>query len=533
MTTSRAARLRALLERPGLDFLMEAHSGLSARIAVEAGFQGLWASGLAISAALGVRDSNEASWTQVLEVTEFMADASDAPILLDGDTGYGNFNNVRRLVRKLESRGVAGVCFEDKLFPKTNSFLDPGRPQLADPEEFSGKIRAAKDAQADPDFVVVARTEAFIAGWGLEEALRRATAYADAGADAILCHSKKRTAEDVVAFMQAWDGRCPVVIVPTTYGSTPTRTFEQLGVSLVIWANHQLRASIRAMQALTARLATEQSLMAIEEDVAPLAEVFRLQGAAELRQAEQRYLTRSRSCPAAVVLATGRGRARTKTRPEALAPVRGAALSERVIRHLRACGIHAIRVVGHRPEAMETAGVEVVEDANDATTGELDSLRVGLEGQDGPRVLAYGDVLFERYILQRLVDEPGDVVLAVDSTWRLERERSRQHDRVRADRVASTRYDAGPTRFEAMGPDLPPEEVHGEWIGLARTSAAGTRAVVAVLDRLSDRPDFAELRMEDLFHALVEDGTEVRVVYCQGHWLDLDDLERCEAAASS
>lgn len=100
-TESRSARLRRMLVSSDLEFLMEAHNGLSARIVREAGFKGIWASGLAISAQFGVRDNNEASWTQVVDVLEFMADASDLPILLDGDTGYGNFNNVRRLVKKL------------------------------------------------------------------------------------------------------------------------------------------------------------------------------------------------------------------------------------------------------------------------------------------------------------------------------------------------------------------------------------------------------------------------------------------------
>src|SRR5512140_3491143 len=115
--------LRNMLMSSELEFLMEAHNGLSAKIAEEAGFKGIWGSGLSISAALGVRDNNEASWTQVLEVVEFMADATSVPILLDGDTGYGNFNSARRLVTKLEQRGIAGVCMEDKIFPKTNSFL--------------------------------------------------------------------------------------------------------------------------------------------------------------------------------------------------------------------------------------------------------------------------------------------------------------------------------------------------------------------------------------------------------------------------
>jgi phosphoenolpyruvate phosphomutase len=119
-----------------------------------------------------------------------MSDATTIPILLDADTGYGNFNNVRRLVRKLEQRNIAAMCLEDKLFPKTNSFIRGEQQPLADIREFCGKIAAAKDTQQDPDFCVVARVEALIAGRGLEEALRRAHAYSDAGADAILMHSK-------------------------------------------------------------------------------------------------------------------------------------------------------------------------------------------------------------------------------------------------------------------------------------------------------------------------------------------------------
>src|SRR5258708_35301021 len=101
---TRSAKLRQMLLSEQLEFLMEAHNGLSARIVREAGFSGIWASGLSISAQLGVRDNNEASWTQVVDVLEFMADPSDLPILLDGDTGYGNFNNMPRLGAKLQPR---------------------------------------------------------------------------------------------------------------------------------------------------------------------------------------------------------------------------------------------------------------------------------------------------------------------------------------------------------------------------------------------------------------------------------------------
>nr|WP_225071346.1 phosphoenolpyruvate mutase [Desulfuromonas sp. CSMB_57] len=286
----KTSQFKALLKSPQLEFIMEAHNGLSARIAEEAGFQGIWASGLAISASLGVRDSNEASWTQVLDVAEFMSDATTVPIMLDGDTGYGNFNNVRRLIRKLEQRGIAAVCIEDKLFPKNNSLLE-GIPQpLEETEVFVGKIKAAKDSQQDPDFCLIARVEAFIAGWGIEEALRRATAYCDAGADAILMHSKKSTPEEIFNFMKAWQGTCPVVIVPTKYYQTPTVQFREAGISMVIWANHLLRSGIAAMQKTAAELFQKQSLVTVENTISSVQEVFRLLDNEELQQAERKYL---------------------------------------------------------------------------------------------------------------------------------------------------------------------------------------------------------------------------------------------------
>jgi len=274
-----------------LSFLMEAHSGLSARIVEEAGFKGIWASGLSISAQLGLRDNNEASWTQVADVAEYMSDATSIPILIDADTGYGNFNNARRLVTKLEKIGVAGACIEDKLFPKTNSLLDErGAQPLADIKEFSLKIRAMKDTQTDENFCVVARVESFIAGWPVEEALKRATAYKDAGADAVLIHSKKNDPSDIETFMKHWKNYGPVVIVPTNYPSVPVSQFDALGISTIIWANHNVRASIQAMQQTTKKIFDEQSILGAGKSIATVKEIFRLQNQDEYLAAEDKYL---------------------------------------------------------------------------------------------------------------------------------------------------------------------------------------------------------------------------------------------------
>src|SRR5580658_572344 len=316
---TRSAKLRQMLLSDQLEFLMEAHNGLSARIVREAGFGGIWGSGLAISAQFGVRDNNEASWTQVVDMLEFMADASDLPILLDGDTGYGNFNNMRRLVRKLEQRDIAGVCIEDKQFPKTNSFLNGERQPLADIDEFAGKIAAGKDTQNDPNFSIVARVEALIAGRGMQEALHRAEAYRRAGADAILIHSKLSKPDEILAFAREWAGRAPLVIVPTRYYSTPTDVFRKAGISTVIWANHMVRGATSAMQAVAGDIHDQQTVANIEERIASVEEIFRLQDAEEYSAAERLYLAAATAARTAVVLAAGRGRgleAQTADRPK-------------------------------------------------------------------------------------------------------------------------------------------------------------------------------------------------------------------------
>ncbi|WP_282498411.1 phosphoenolpyruvate mutase [Pantoea stewartii] len=286
----KTTQLRNLINSNKLNFLMEAHNGLSARIVEEAGFEGIWASGLSISASLGLRDNNEASWTQVLDVIEYMSDATNIPIMLDGDTGYGNFNNMCRLVKKLEQRDIAGVCIEDKIFPKTNSFLRGEAQPLADIGEFCGKIKAGKDSQKNSDFVIVARTESLIAGRGIDEALLRAEKYYEAGADAILIHSKSSKADEVFDFIDKWDNKCPIVVVPTKYYTTPTSEFEKRNVSLVIWANHLVRSSIRSMQDTACQIYKEKTLVNIEGNISSVQEVFRLQRDNELLEAEARYL---------------------------------------------------------------------------------------------------------------------------------------------------------------------------------------------------------------------------------------------------
>jgi len=538
---TKTQQFKALLSSDKVEFLMEAHNGLSARIVEETGFKGIWASGLSISAAMGVRDNNEASWTQVLEVCEFMSDATNVPILLDGDTGYGNFNNMRRLVRKLEQRGVAAVCIEDKLFPKTNSFIKGEAQPLADVDEFSLKIKAAKEGQTDPDFCVIARLEAFIAGWGLDEMLRRGEAYYEAGADALLVHSKKSTPDQILAFAAEWnkrpaDRRCPLVIVPTMYYSTPVEVFEEAGISLVIWANHNCRSAIRAMQETTRQIFEERSLLNVEDNVVSVKEVFRLQDAKELQEAEERYLPKREETLTGLILAASRGSELgelTETKPKAMVSIGGRPLLHRLVEQFRKEQVKDVVVVrGFGKDEVNAPDVRFVDNDEFETTGELFTLQTARESLSGELVISYGDILFRRYILSSLLEVEDDIAIAVDAAWKDRKACNGGEDLVRTSQPHTLSYTEDKVWLEAMDPAMDKDAVNGEWIGLLKTSAKGTRLVAEALEDLSGRDDFNQLHLFDLFNHLVEKGVKIRVLFITGHWLDVDNLDDLSRAQS-
>ncbi len=526
---SKTARFREMLASPELAFIMEAHNGLSARIVEETGFAGVWASGLSISSALGVRDNNEASWTQVLEVLEFMADATTIPILLDGDTGYGNFNNMRRLVNKLCQRGIAGVCIEDKLFPKTNSFIGDAQP-LADIDEFCGKIKAGKDSQLDDDFQIVARVEALISGWGLDEALRRAEAYHEAGADAILMHSKIATPDEILAFMRSWGNRAPVVIVPTMYYATPAKVFREHAISLVIWANHNMRAAMRSMREVSREIFETESLVGVEHRITSVKEVFQLAGNDELARAEERYLPNRGAGHGAVVLAASRGSALghlTADRPKCMIKVRGEPLLTRQIDMLRNAGIGEITVVtGHAADAIDIAKIDTAHNERFAETGEVYSLHVAGHRLSGPTIVSYGDILIRDYMLDILLRAEGDIVVMVDALWR-ERAQSAEglvRDLVVADRAFSTDFlDDAPARLREVGDQVDREIAAGEWIGVLKLTEAGATVLRDAMAAMASDGSLETADMAMLLNRVIQADHEVRVQYVTGQWLDIDD----------
>jgi phosphoenolpyruvate phosphomutase len=288
---SMGRRLRERMAAAGLVQVMAAHSPLSALLAEEAEFDGLWASGFELSALYGLPDVSLLSMTQHLEMVRAIAERCALPLVADIDTGFGNALNVIHAVRQYERAGAAAVVIEDKTFPKVTSLVAGGRQDLLRTEEFQGKIRAALEARRDSDFLVIARTEALIAGLGETEALRRAAAYEAAGADMVLVHSKQKTPAEIESFVQAWTGRAPLVLVPTAYPDLTVERIRALGkVKMVIYGNHAIRAAVTAMQRVFARIRAEGGIQTINKEIVSVEEIFRLQRMDQVKADEEKYL---------------------------------------------------------------------------------------------------------------------------------------------------------------------------------------------------------------------------------------------------
>lgn len=288
---TKATSLRRAMAERGLVHVMATHSPLSAILAEQAGFDGLWASGFELSALYGLPDMSLISMTQHLDMLRAIAGRTSLPIVADVDTGYGNAINVIHTVREYERTGASAVVIEDKSFPKVTSLAVDGHHDLVRTEEFQGKIEAALATRSDPDFLVIARTEALIAGLGEEEALSRARAYERAGADMILIHSKKQHPGEIESFSKAWNGAIPLVIVPNAYPELSANHIRALGnIRMIIYGNYAIRAAATAMKETFRRVIVDGGVQQVYQDLLPVEDVFHLQGMENVRSDERRYL---------------------------------------------------------------------------------------------------------------------------------------------------------------------------------------------------------------------------------------------------
>ena len=285
--------LRSLLDGNNISLLGGAHDALSARIIQEVHFDGIWAGSFGISlASRCMPDVDLLTMTETLDAVRKIVDAVQIPVVADCNAGYGNAVNVIRMVREFESSGVAGICIEDNVFPKRCSLYDQWQRELVSPEEMVGKIRAAKATQRDLNFVVIARVEALIAGHSLAAALSRATAYAHAGADALVVHAKVFSA--LKEFVQQWQGTCPLIVIPTLFSHVSLAELEDCGFRIAIFPNQAVRAAIQAMRSTMQEIRRTGTAHSINSEIEPLSEVYRLVELDTVRAAEEEFVLQNK-----------------------------------------------------------------------------------------------------------------------------------------------------------------------------------------------------------------------------------------------
>jgi phosphoenolpyruvate phosphomutase len=549
-----ATKLRHLLRQPGIIKAVGAHDALSAKLIERAGFDAIWASGFAISASLKcIPDASFITSSEQLEVERNIAEAVDIPIIADCDTGYGNALNVMRTVADRERAGVAAICIEDNVYPKRCSFYAGVRRELIPIEEHCGKIKAAKAAQTVPDFVVIARTEALIAGWGQEEALTRAEAYAEAGADAVLIHSKSATFDELRTVAKAWSGRVPLVVVPTIFDQVTTAELEEAGFKIVIYANQMVRASIRAMRDALGVIKKDTRPGSVNDQIVKLKEVYDIVGVPQMEQDERRFLPVGSEKITAVIAAAGFEKQLLpliEDKPKCLLDIKGKTILERQVAALNDCNIKDIALVrGYKKDAITLPNIRYYDNDRYEETGELFSLFCAENEMKGRTIVLYGDIIFETGVLEKLLKSPADITLVIDLAWSDHPEKGQDRhlrpDLVKLDPPPGKNYLArfimpeGETAVTQIGQHLSPDQAHGEFIGMAMFSDKGVRAFTGCYHSslakfkakgFHEAGEFAKASLTDLIQELIDTGVTVQAVPIYKGWMEVDSFEEYQKA---
>ena len=306
--------------------------------------------------------------------------------------------------------------------------------------------------------------------------------------------------------------------------------FRKAQISVVIWANHLIRSAVHAMQKTAARILETKALTEVEDHIASVDELFRLQGAEELASAEQRYFSGFRSETSAVILAASRGAALgglTDERPKVMIPVGGKPLLRHIVDKCKKRGIDDLTVVaGYKAASIDVGGIKVHVNEDHANTGELASLACATARFTDDMLIMYGDLLFRSYILRDLMEHDAPVSVVVDSVA------NKRSEVGTADLAICSEPDDRSTWGQAVSlkriinssDNIDAADVHGRWIGMLRVNAQGRGCLEAAIQSLRQRDDFSRLSIPDLLNFMIDAGHDIRVWYIHGHWLDVNSL---------
>lgn len=545
--------LRQLLSRPGPILVVGAHDAISAKLIQESGFDAVWAGGFGISAAQKcLPDANYMTMTENLEVAKNMNEAIQIPVIADCDNGYGNALNVMRTVSEYEASGIAGICIEDNIFPKQCSFYPGSRRELVTIEEMVGRIRAGKSAQKTSEFLFIARTEALIAGWGMEEALKRAQAYAQAGADAILIHSKSKTANEVKQFAQAWKLDLPLVVVPTIFDSASAQELTEAGFKIIIFANQPLRSAIQSMREMLCELKEKGFAGAVNSKMVSLEEIYDLVGVPQMKQAESQYLPSAGEAMKAIIVNAGFEKQLLpliEDKPKGMLEIKGKTILERQVEVLNACHITDIVVVrGYKGEMIQLPRLRYYDNRDYEKSYILSSFFAAQAEMEKSVLFLYGDIIFDRAVLEKLLQSKADISLVVDRAWYDAHQQGKVPLGVERELVVMKEPPENTYRFVpsstnhaivSIGQNLDRDEAHGEFIGMAMFSPKGIELLKKEYQRLREMDgkgvfheasSFQMASLADMFQELIDRGYPVTAVDIYKGWMEIDTFEDYQRA---
>lgn len=541
--------LKKMIEEKGFVRVMEAHNGLSALIANDTHvvvngerkeFDALWESSLTDTASKGLPDAEIIGYESRCDNIRQILEVTNKPLIVDGDTGR-DASSFEYLVKTLEDLGASAVIIEDKVYPKRNSLEEGALQTLEDPDIFAIKISRGKRICKTDSFMIIARLESFIAGAGIDDALQRAKRYLKAGADGIMIHSKAKTPDEIKLFCTLYTELCtklgfrkPLVCVPTTYNSIKDSELEELGINVVIHANHLLRAAYKAMIEVAEKILINDRSFEVDDLCATTKEIFQHVGFLDIKEKDRQYAPKS-----PVVIIPAAGMDSDFDIPKALLTVNNKPILQKQRDTLKDAGITDINVIlGYKAELFDIENVSYYQNEQYETTGIVESLFRASDKMENGFLYINSDIIFSKEIISNMLDTKGDIILCADNTYSYHKHQvDKELDLIISRRRSESRtqmrgFDVGRGEIVRIGKKVNREDADYEFTGIAKFSEKGADILTKVYheikanpprDKFHEADSFEKAGLTDLIQELIIRNIKVEFFNVYKGWIEIHD----------
>jgi phosphoenolpyruvate mutase len=557
----RRKKLKEALETKNIVRGIEAHNALSALISNDLKvtiqinnsgkvneFDFFWESSLTDSASKGHPDIEVISFDSRIKTITEILEVTDKPMIVDGDTG-GDIHHFEYLIPKLESIGVSAIIIEDKVFPKRNSLEAGVSQEQEDPEKFARKIKAGKMIQKSKDFMIIARIKSLIAGKDLEDAFFRARKYLEAGVDGIMIHSKSEDSSQMIEFAKEYKKilnelnlKKPLVSVPTTYNSIRERELQEAGFNIVIYANHMLRASYRAMENVGKIILENERSLEADPYIASVKEIFEKVGFLDIKEKDKLLST----TPSVIIPAAGVNPEFGEIPgdlPKPLIKINEKRILEHQISLLKKLGLSDVNVIiGYQKHLFNGQEAEYIENPDYSSTGVIHSIMKARHKMKNGFISINSDLLLDERLLKEILKRREDIVIVVDNSYLYHKhEVDKVLDGVitkRGTRPSYQRLRGSDDEVLLIGKKIPKEKMTHEFIGITKFSEKGARDLIKIYEECKqnhqgsfhEAESFEKATNTDMIQEMVNRGFKIAIHETNGGWLEIHNKKDLELA---